>query len=125
MTEYYAEQDEAEHNMRSTGGDDPYSEDEDANITPPAGRTLGGAPPSGPAPASSNMPTSSSSRKKAAPKKKFATLGDLNSGAGGGDAGDDSDEDPTQDFFAGGEKSGLAVQNPDDIKKKILEKAKQ
>ena len=26
--------------------------------------------------------------------------------------GGDSDDDPNQDFFAGGEKSGLAVQNP-------------
>lgn len=110
--------------MRAGGGEDIDSEEEEANITPPAGRTLGGAPSSH-VPAPSNNPASTSSRKKA-PQKKFATLGDLNSGGGsGGDAGDDSDEDPNQDFFAGGEKSGLAVQNPDDIKKRILEKAKQ
>jgi UBX domain-containing protein 1 len=47
-------------------------------------------------------------------------LGDLTSG-GGRDSGNEDDEN--QDFFAGGEKSGLAVQNPDDIKQKILEKA--
>ena len=67
-----------------------------------------------------------------APKKKFATLGDLNSGWGGaghaghnhdGDDSDDSDEN--QDLYAGGEKSGLAVENPDDLKRKILEKAKK
>lgn len=43
------------------------------------------------------------------------------------DAKDDSDEDENQDMFAGGEKSGLAVQNPnsDDLKKRILEKAQK
>ena len=107
--------------MRSAGGEDPESdEEEEVDITPPAGRTLGG----GPVPAAaSNIPASTSSKRKPAPKK-FATLGDLNAG-GSGDADDDSDEDENQDFFAGGEKSGLAVQNPDDIKKRILEKAKQ
>jgi UBX domain-containing protein 1 len=49
------------------------------------------------------------------------TLGDLSSGGGPHDSADDDEEN--QDFFAGGEKSGLAVQNPDDIKQKILEKA--
>ncbi|RMZ92454.1 hypothetical protein DV736_g350, partial [Chaetothyriales sp. CBS 134916] len=35
-------------------------------------------------------------------------------------------EDEKQDLFAGGEKSGLAVQNPqDDLKKRILEKAQR
>ena len=67
------------------------------------------------------------------PKKKFATLGDLgSSNKGGGHAGhghsDDDDDDDYQDdenpnLFAGGEKSGLAVKNPDDLKKKLLEKA--
>ena len=77
------------------------------------------------------MPDQSSSSSKAAPKKKFATLGDL-SGGGSGHAGhghdddsDDSDYDPKQDLFAGGEKSALAVQNPDEMKKKILERARK
>ena len=53
-------------------------------------------------------------------------LGDAGGHEGHGHADDDSDDDETkQDFFAGGEKSGLAVQNPDDLKKKILEKAKR
>ncbi|KAL1956809.1 hypothetical protein VTO42DRAFT_6759 [Malbranchea cinnamomea] len=65
---------------------------------------------------------SGASKPSKAPKKKFATLGDLNSGAGGDESEDD---DEHQDLFAGGEKSGLAVQNPDDIKKKIIEKAKR
>ena len=48
-------------------------------------------------------------------------------GAGHGHDHDDvsDDENENQDFFAGGEKSGLAVQNPDEIKRKILEKAKK
>lgn len=58
-------------------------------------------------------------------RKKFATLGDLSAGGGtGGDDGSDK-EDMPQDLFAGGEKSGLAVQNPDDLKKKIIDKAKK
>ena len=71
-----------------------------------------------------------------APKKKFATLGDIRGGAGPSHAGhghdDDDDEedyepsdDDNQNLYAGGEKSGLAVENPDDLKKKILERAKK
>ena len=66
------------------------------------------------------------------PKKKFSTLGDLNSGGAGashtghGHDGDDSDDgDDNQNLYTGGEKSGLAVSNPDDMKKKILERAKK
>ena len=69
---------------------------------------------------SSQSGTPSSAQNKAV-KKKFATLGDLSAGPAGGESSEDDD----QDFFAGGEKSGLAVQNPDDIKKKIIEKAKR
>ena len=64
-----------------------------------------------------------------APKKKFATIGDLGGGSSGhaghshdDDDGSDSDD---QELFAGGEKSALAVQNPDDLKRKILEKARK
>ena len=65
------------------------------------------------------------------PKKKFATLGDINSSsgasgshAGHGHSGDDSDDaDENPNLYAGGEKSGLAVANPDDLKKKIVERA--
>ena len=79
------------------------------------------------------MPASSSSR--TGPKKKFATLGDLGGGGSSSHAGhghghghgdnEDDDHDPKQDLFAGGEKSGLAVQNPDDLRKKILERARK
>jgi UBX domain-containing protein 1 len=82
---------------------------------PGGGRTLAGdyVPP---------PPASSSSRQPARrqPQRGLRTLGDLQSaGASGhghddGDHDDDSDyqDDENQDFFAGGEKSGLAVQNP-------------
>lgn len=76
-------------------------------------RTLDGRP----APQAAYGGSSSSSRKKAAPKKKgVATLSSL--GAGADDDDDDSededDDDPRRprDLFAGGEKSGLAVQDP-------------
>ena len=71
-----------------------------------------------------------------APSKKFATLGDLRGGAGSSHAGhghdeDENDEDfepsddENQNLYAGGEKSGLAVENPDDLKRKIIERAKR
>jgi len=81
-------------------------------------RTLDGRP----APAS--IPTVGSS--SAPPKKKggFATLGSLNQSSGShaghdhahdDDESDDDDFEPDEqprDLFAGGEKSGLAVQDP-------------
>lgn len=69
----------------------------------------------------SGTPSSAQNKSSQAAKKKFATLGDLSAGPVGGESSEEED----QDFFAGGEKSGLAVQNPDDIKKKIIEKAKR
>ena len=57
-------------------------------------------------------------------QKKFATLGDF-SGDSHNHDDDDSDDDEDPDLYTGGEKSGLAVQNPDDLKKKILEKARK
>ncbi len=90
------------------------------------GRRLGESP-SDPQP----IPTTSSSLssrppKRAAAQKKFATLGDFGIDSHGHADPNDSDyDDEKQDLFAGGEKSGLAVQNPDDLKKKILEKARK
>lgn len=80
-----------------------------------------------------DQPSASS---RAASKKKFATLGDLSGGSSAGQESrghdhdsDDSDADSKQNLFAGGEKSGLAVQNPDQnteaLKKKILERARK
>lgn len=111
MTEYFAEQDEALQDA-NTGGQHLGA---GRGAGGPSGRTLGGSPPS-----SSGTPQQSSSAGRSRPSKKFATLRDYASG--GGDSSDD-DENPNQPFFAGGEKSGLAVQNPDDLKKKIIEKA--
>lgn len=84
-----------------------------------AGRSLGGSSSQS---GTATPKQSSSSSRKPTSKKRFATLGDFASGGG-----DFSDEDDTenQDFFAGGEKSGLAVQNPDDLKRKIIEKARK
>lgn len=117
VTEFFAEQDEALQDMNAGGGGRLDTESSSGSAS--AGRTLGGsAVPS----TSSPAPESTSSTKRAAPKK-FATLGDFASANDGDSSEDDGSVD--QDFFAGGEKSGLAVQNPDDLKKKILEKARR
>ena len=103
--------------------------DDDTHATPTAptgGRTLGGASVPQPIPTVSSAPAPSSSRN--APQKRFATLGDLGGGAHAGhghDDEDDSDDDEKQDLFAGGEKSALAVKNPEDLKKRIITRAKQ
>ncbi|KAJ0116981.1 hypothetical protein N8I77_008849 [Diaporthe amygdali] len=97
-------------------------------------RTLDGRP----APQSA-LPSSSSASKKPAKKKGLATLSSLGGGSGHDHDDDDDDEeedDPTdrrgpRDLFAGGEKSGLAVQDPSrnaadpqNVIKDILAKAK-
>lgn len=76
------------------------------------------------------MPPVPASGSNKQPKKKFATLGDLSGGAPshaghGHDSEDGDDDEENPDLFAGGEKSGLAVQNPDDLKRKIIERAKK
>ena len=55
---------------------------------------------------------SSSSRPSRPPpnQARIRTLRDMQGNAAGDDSGDEDDD--KQDFFAGGEKSGLAVQNP-------------
>ncbi len=109
---------------------------------PAGGRTLGGSSdvPQAIPTTSKAPPPTSSSKSKATSNKKFATLGDLNQGHAGshghgghGHAHDDDDDDDSdiddkkQNMFAGGEKSGLAVKNPDpkDQVRKIIEKAKK
>ncbi|KAI9724994.1 MAG: hypothetical protein M1812_000270 [Candelaria pacifica] len=108
------------------------------------GRTLGGnseIPQAIPTTSQAPPPTTSASKSKPTSTKKFATLGDLNqsqagshSHGGHGHAHDDDDDDDDSDYddkkqnmFAGGEKSGLAVKNPDprDQVRKIIEKAKK
>ena len=111
--------------------EEPSEEDDEtsrpsAQQLPSGARTLGGDPVPQPIPTTSSLDPEPASKPQ--PKKKFATLGDLGGGSSGGhghngDSDEDSEED--QDFFAGGEKSGLAVQNPDDLKRKILDKARR
>ena len=106
------------------------------------GRRLGGdspepsPPPAPEASASSSQPAS----RRQAPQRGLRTLQDLQNQPSGhghahGDDGDhasddDYEDDENQDFFAGGEKSGLAVQNPNasnprDHINNILRRARQ
>ncbi|KAK2042017.1 SEP domain-containing protein [Colletotrichum somersetense] len=76
-------------------------------------RTLDGRP----APESAGGASRASTAKKSAPKKKgVATLSSIGGGHAHDDDDDDDDEDDDDrgrgDLFAGGEKSGLAVQDP-------------
>lgn len=84
------------------------------NYTGP--RTLDGRP----APQAQRAPAAASSSRQAQPKRKgVATLGSLGSSSHQHDDEDDDDDDEEdedgrnpRDLFAGGEKSGLAVQDP-------------
>lgn len=108
---------------------------------PGGGRTLGGAyvPPTE---ASSSSSSRQQSTSRQAPQQRgvagLRTLKDLQSSGGGGhghahdddDSDDDYKDDENQDFFAGGEKSGLAVQNPNQANPRdhinnILKRARQ
>ena len=128
--------------VEMAGDDEPTKPNPNPNPAqqpvPGGGRTLGGAyvpPPAGasasstPKPAASKQPTQ---RGVAGAR----TLKDLQSSGGGhGHAHDDEDDeddkdDENQDFFAGGEKSGLAVQNPNQANPRdqinnILKRARQ
>lgn len=97
--------------------DTPQDTAPPAQQQPGGGRTLGGAyvPPE--ASSSSSTPQPTSGPKPA--QRGLRTLKDLQSAGASGSGGhghdhddDDEDDDRDQDFFAGGEKSGLAVQNP-------------
>lgn len=64
------------------------------------------------------------------PNTKFSSLGDLQRREEAGEQDDDSDKD--QEYFAGGEKSGMAVKDPknggrsaDDHIQRLLKTAKQ
>ncbi|KAL8293351.1 hypothetical protein RQP46_000052 [Phenoliferia psychrophenolica] len=116
-----------------------------------SGRTLSGATSSSTGPTQSSTSSASSSR-SATPSNPFrsnqgprvSTLRDLNSaapppqprsgGVGRVPHGDDDDDDDPAEFFTGGEKSSLAVENPNakkgrgatgDMIKGILQKAKE
>ncbi|KAL8965194.1 MAG: hypothetical protein Q9183_003981 [Haloplaca sp. 2 TL-2023] len=131
--EYYTSLEEASNDPQPELGSAPETQATPAvpPQAPGGGRTLGGDHAPQPIPTTSQMADQPSSSSRAAPKKKFATLGDLGGGSSAGHAGHDHDDDDDdsdeekQNFFAGGEKSGLAVKNPDDMKKKIIERAKK
>jgi UBX domain-containing protein 1 len=100
-------------------GGAPLTQEEEApaGLVMGGGRTLAGGPaPS--APSASSGQSSTARRGPPAQRGGMRTLKDLqgdggHAGHGHGHANDDDDEDDDeQDFFAGGEKSGLAVQNP-------------
>lgn len=109
--------------------DEPVQPAQSSSLAPGGGHRLGDGPStSRPVPTSAAPSTSSSSKPKAGAgtNKRFATLGDVSSG--NKDDSDSDDEPPN--LYAGGDKSGLAVQNPDqkgseDLKKKIIEKARK
>ncbi|KZF20279.1 P-loop containing nucleoside triphosphate hydrolase protein [Xylona heveae TC161] len=139
--EYYTAQEEQGSQADSqadTAEDELYSAPAPSSgASALGGRTLGGegvpsqAVPTAP-PAAGPSSSSSSSTSRQPQRSKFATLGDLKREEGGPSRGhahdDDDDEEENQDFFAGGEKSGLAVQNPNDPMeriKSIISKAKR
>jgi len=100
------------------------------------GRTLGGAYVPSPAPEASRSSSQPAAARGQPAQRGVAgarTLRDLQSSGGGHGHAHDDDENPddeNQDFFAGGEKSGLAVQNPNqsnprDQINNILKRARQ
>ncbi|KAF2841517.1 SEP-domain-containing protein [Patellaria atrata CBS 101060] len=93
------------------------------------GRTLGGAPAPSAAASSSSAP-----RAAPGPQRGLRTLRDLQGGSGSHghahDSDDDDDDENRQDFYTGGEKSGLAVENPgsqnaQDLVNRVLQRAQR
>lgn len=116
---------ESAANHYFSGNDEASEENPEAAPASTGPRTLGGASAPQPTPSTPSAPPTSQSSK---PKKKFATLNDLSKSGQSGhghDHDDDDDDDEDQDLFAGGEKSALAVQNPDDLRRKLVEKARK
>jgi UBX domain-containing protein 1 len=121
--EHQPEAQEEENQDVDMAGDEPASAPEPAQQqVPGGGRTLDGTYVPPPAGASSSAAPSQPSSSRQPPQQRgvagLRTLKDLQGGGSGGghahsegDSGDD-DHDEEQDFFTGGEKSGLAVQNP-------------
>ncbi|RFU30745.1 hypothetical protein B7463_g5612, partial [Scytalidium lignicola] len=105
-TEFYTSQEEIVEEAQEE--EEPYT----------GPRTLDGRP----APQSSMPSAASSSKPKHQPRRGIATLGSYNQGGDSGHGHDDDDSDDSdyeddhrkqpRDLFAGGEKSGLAVQDP-------------
>lgn len=116
MTEFFTSQEAGGAEVQGGAEEEPQVSE---GYTGP--RTLDGRP----APTSAIPTVGSSSRPaRQAPRSGFATLDSLNQGSAGAHAGhghDDDDDDDDEDYmddeqprdlFAGGEKSGLAVQDP-------------
>jgi len=105
-TSYFTDLEEGEQNPSNPAGESPEPE-----YTGP--RTLDGRP----APQYAG-PSSSSTAKKPQKRTGVATLSSLGGGPSHEDDDDDEDDDDEderrgpRDLFAGGEKSGLAVQDP-------------
>jgi len=107
----------------------PASADQTVGSTG-GGRMLGG----GPAPPQATSSSSSSQPSKRKTQGGMKTLQDLRKQPSGRhghnhDDDDDDDDDHGQDMFAGGEKSGLAVQNPGqnprDLMERLLQRARE
>ncbi|KAH7396329.1 hypothetical protein BKA66DRAFT_485300 [Pyrenochaeta sp. MPI-SDFR-AT-0127] len=131
---------DSEPDVNMAGDEQPPNPNPAQEPVAGGGRTLGGAyvPPAA-ASSSSSSQQPSSSRQPA--QRGLRTLKDLQSSGGGGGHGhshddgdresdDDFQDDENQDFFAGGEKSGLAVQNPNQANPRdqinnILKRARQ
>jgi UBX domain-containing protein 1 len=139
---FYEQSTEADQpsDTEMAGNDEPANPPSEQQPVPGGGRTLGGAyvPPTE---ASSSSSSQAQSAQPKAPQQRgvagLRTLKDLQSGGGGhghahndDDSDDDDKDDENQDFFAGGEKSGLAVQNPNQANPRdhinnILKRARQ
>jgi UBX domain-containing protein 1 len=117
VTEYYAALDDV--TTQAQGGEDDTQEPQPEPEPYTGPRTLDGRP------APQSIPSGASSSRAPAKKRGgIATLGSLGqssaSASGHGHAHDDDDSDDEdyepgeepRDLFAGGEKSGLAVQDP-------------
>lgn len=99
------------------------AEDDEVSATGGALNASGPFKGSGPGTGSSSAASSTKGKAKSTgSSKRFATLSDITSqDNGGGAGGPDSpvhsgSDDDDENLFTGGEKSGLAVQNPDDMK---------
>ncbi|KAK5694596.1 protein phosphatase regulator [Elasticomyces elasticus] len=104
--------------------DDPAEEPPSTSTPNPTAPTPQQQPP-----AESSSSANPSSRRPPGQRPKAMTLGDLQRAQN--DEDDEDDEDKPRDLFAGGEKSGLAVQDPSkqpgpmDHFKNIMNQAKQ
>ncbi|KAF2021243.1 SEP-domain-containing protein [Aaosphaeria arxii CBS 175.79] len=128
----YSEGDDDSASDNDMAGDD-QQQNPNPNVPQGGGRTLDGSYVPGPASSSSGQPAQG---RQAPAQRGLRTLGDLQGRSGGHGHGHDHDDDDeeddqeNQDFFAGGEKSGLAVQNPNQANPRdqinsILRRARQ